>query len=59
MMQIFPNRTQGLTEWFDQDENYFNHILWLSQSLHLNLTEHIQETLEQRVDNTLAPLSKH
>lgn len=29
------DRAQGLTEWFDEYENYLNHILWPSQLTHM------------------------
>lgn len=28
-MQMFPQRARGVTEWFDEHENYVNHMLWL------------------------------
>lgn len=31
-MQIMPHRPQGIPEWFDENENDLNYILWPSQS---------------------------
>lgn len=33
-------RERGLTNWFNKDENYANHALWLSLSPDVNQIEH-------------------
>lgn len=38
-------RPQGVTEWIDEYENKVNHMLWLSQSPHLNPVEYLWETV--------------
>ena len=35
------HRTRGVPEWFDGYKNDVNHMLWPSQSSHLNPTEHL------------------
>lgn len=32
-------RTQGINEWFDEDENVVNHMFWSTQSLRIGISE--------------------
>lgn len=40
-MQSLPRRSQGLTEWSNDDENDVNDMLGLSQSPDLKATGHL------------------
>lgn len=46
MKHLYPDglSVQGLTAWFDDDENDVSHMPWLSQSPHFIPVEHIWET---------------